>query len=1239
MDNKEKSIVTPIIDSLPLRDTNNDTVDVIKHEKLTQIYKGPMVRGCYHGLGLITWVQENEKQIYEGYFYVNQIHGYGRMIYGNGLIFEGLFKDNMRFGPGVMTYPDKFQEVGFWVGTSIFRLSYNLTTRLVPSYSSNVSIKIKLLQFRHLIDLTQPPHSITNIRDNNEKYLNNNYSCPYTRHFSSLYFDSKIFDTEFIYKSIILENDKQIKKENRFIRGYDLVDLIQKNYLKIPEKGISQSNNKFLLNCSIGIDKQSEILNENSWSIISNKIDDFESNEKNPQNDQNEDRNFPKMLAYNNNTLDKMILAHAYQQQFGEKTLLYNIDDVWNGKRNMFMPSHSHELEAVKLLSKLDISPENIQYTIQKHNIDLDVADSQGNTRLMISSANDQHEIIKCLIKLGADLECYNDVGFTPLNLTIMRYICLLNNINYWTEYLIPHVDLKFNIIKEDQHITLKNIQKINFFQPENLKNLKFTEIDDNVEETTSTPIQVSTKKRTSLGSVEDTILLLINMGAKVTTCIVPKMTIHLALLTINSNIMKSVFNAGGSPTYTLSDQNYKFNLLHMAVVMPTSYSVVQCIKVLIAHCVNPNLKALPMFSIFRHKLPWSKISNEKNASMTPLDIFCLKENIYELDEELIVDEQSENELASILYDITEKSHTYCGFKPIALAMLTGKLHLTKKFLEKNRSVVNENISGFGTLLSLLLNPFYNFNLSNTELNKLLDLLLKANSNPLKIVEIFVKKFRGNICEYYTSLSELKNLSGEKHPSCNSNITEIENKLRNSGRQILDEMYSKRATVALINDYKNPLLSADEKRAMLRWLTLGNIMLTHRAKFENMMPNTQLFTFRTNLKEKTKNETYALCLQYMKLTTRNQIILTKEESQVCYECLQHQSKTMEACSNCYFALLCSECCKNRHNKEYNCKIQMSQGHIVKFQNELKNKKINKNLNLSSTHRISIEKSIMNSEQWEIREYISSSLVTSKLSKTLTSTMHSQFSVFSKTSDYSSSDKASTYSKPSKQPQNKIINITHSTKSEYKDDSIYSRSNEMYNSVSSQISNKRVRKRINGLDNDKKNYAHSDIGDTIKDTRNYSKNAKRYTQSKRTNKMYSSVSSQNINIRVRSQNNGLDYDKKNYIQSDKAKLQNKNEQNDWKSLRKNSKIRDKNHILNNRVNVLSISTMKYRLIRSPGCWIPIFMFINRGSYEDVTILKNVISRGTPYILMIEKNGRVYYKINDYQYAILNNYSLI
>jgi len=34
MNNKEKSIVTPIFDSVWLRDTNNDTVNIIKHEKV-----------------------------------------------------------------------------------------------------------------------------------------------------------------------------------------------------------------------------------------------------------------------------------------------------------------------------------------------------------------------------------------------------------------------------------------------------------------------------------------------------------------------------------------------------------------------------------------------------------------------------------------------------------------------------------------------------------------------------------------------------------------------------------------------------------------------------------------------------------------------------------------------------------------------------------------------------------------------------------------------------------------------------------------------------------------------------------------------------------------------------------------------------------------------------------------------------------------------------------------------------
>lgn len=161
------------------------------------------------------------------------------------------------------------------------------------------------------------------------------------------------------------------------------------------------------------------------------------------------------------------------------------------------------------------------------------------------------------------------------------------------------------------------------------------------------------------------------------------------------------------------------------------------------------------MLSLFQYELPWKNITTDE-ASMTPLDILCLKKNNFEFDEKLSEDEQLECELASMLYSVTMKSHTYCGFKPIALAMLTGKLNLTKIFLEKNWSILNENISGFGTLLSLILNPNYNLNLSNQKICALLALLLKAKANTLKIFENFNEEFKGNIYEYCFMLNKSK---------------------------------------------------------------------------------------------------------------------------------------------------------------------------------------------------------------------------------------------------------------------------------------------------------------------------------------------------------------------------------------------------------------------------------------------------------------------------------------------------
>lgn len=65
---------------------------------------------------------------------------------------------------------------------------------------------------------------------------------------------------------------------------------------------------------------------------------------------------------------------------------MYDVHNIWNGKRNMFMPSHDQELAALNLLSKLQLSLDSVQSIFKDSEIDSDIADSRGNTRLMISS-------------------------------------------------------------------------------------------------------------------------------------------------------------------------------------------------------------------------------------------------------------------------------------------------------------------------------------------------------------------------------------------------------------------------------------------------------------------------------------------------------------------------------------------------------------------------------------------------------------------------------------------------------------------------------------------------------------------------------------------------------------------------------------------------------------------------------------------------------------------------------------
>lgn len=80
-----------------------------------------------------------------------------------------------------------------------------------------------------------------------------------------------------------------------------------------------------MLSSGIGIGKQFDSLDKDSWAIKIEHNDNYvqTTNSGIEREDEKCDDIFTifissKVLAYNNNTLDKMILAHAYQQRFGE---------------------------------------------------------------------------------------------------------------------------------------------------------------------------------------------------------------------------------------------------------------------------------------------------------------------------------------------------------------------------------------------------------------------------------------------------------------------------------------------------------------------------------------------------------------------------------------------------------------------------------------------------------------------------------------------------------------------------------------------------------------------------------------------------------------------------------------------------------------------------------------------------------------------------------------------------------
>ncbi|XP_051695299.1 ankyrin repeat and MYND domain-containing protein 1 isoform X4 [Oryctolagus cuniculus] len=81
-------------------------------------YRGQFYRDHCHGLGTYVWPDGSS---FTGTFYLSRREGYGTM-YMKTRVFQGLYRADERFGPGVETYPDGSQDVGLWFREHLIKL-------------------------------------------------------------------------------------------------------------------------------------------------------------------------------------------------------------------------------------------------------------------------------------------------------------------------------------------------------------------------------------------------------------------------------------------------------------------------------------------------------------------------------------------------------------------------------------------------------------------------------------------------------------------------------------------------------------------------------------------------------------------------------------------------------------------------------------------------------------------------------------------------------------------------------------------------------------------------------------------------------------------------------------------------------------------------------------------------------------------------------------------------------------
>ncbi|XP_038207712.1 ankyrin repeat and MYND domain-containing protein 1-like [Zerene cesonia] len=350
-----------------------------------ECYDGSFTCDTMHGTGEYRWKfhgEDGKPCTYEGHFYNNCMHGYGLISFPDGRTFRGLFNNNKRWGPGIQSHSSLRDDVGIWKGTQLIRLAWRpQAPAVVPDFTSNNIGRMVVEGHRRLFTNALRHIGATN----------------------------------------------------------SALDLL-KNCGTDPRLAVQEWKKLYPKRCT---DLASplcrvEIFDRNYYK---DRIESLEEIHKTDPQDSQETFQKVTYYAWNNNSMIINMMKHCYEHEIQRDNYEIDLNTILSGPRKLFKMAGAHEADCRTLLLTTYLGYiTNVAELINKHNVNPNVADIQGNTALMYATCGDQVDIISFLVDAGADIDCFNDSCCTSLGVALMRFTCAVHDVppNLILQSLLP---------------------------------------------------------------------------------------------------------------------------------------------------------------------------------------------------------------------------------------------------------------------------------------------------------------------------------------------------------------------------------------------------------------------------------------------------------------------------------------------------------------------------------------------------------------------------------------------------------------------------------------------------------------------------------------------------------------------------------------------------------------------------------------------------------------------------------